>query len=56
MAHEKDEPKAPAIPSHEEQFEKGATELDGHVSSENPHEGRFADEDDECAGDCPFCE
>jgi hypothetical protein len=50
------EPTAPRIPSHEEQFREGATELDQHQSSENPHEGRFDGSDSECAGDCPDCD
>jgi len=52
------EPKAPSIPSHDEQFQKDGNQgLDGWVPSTNPHEGRLYDDgDSECAGDCPTCD
>lgn len=54
--HEEAGIKPPPEVSHEEQFEKdGAHGLDGHMSSENPHAGRFADKDSDCVGDCPVC-
>lgn len=38
------EPRPPKIPSVGEKI----GELDGWINSEDPQEGRFADEDDEC--------
>jgi hypothetical protein len=44
-------PKPPRIPEVGEEL----GQLNGWEYSEDPHEGRFVDEDDECAGDCPSC-
>jgi hypothetical protein len=61
MSTEKYEaPTPPRIPSSEEQFEEGASSLDAHVSSEDPHEGNLIHlggnvidcADDDC-DDCP---
>ena len=46
------DPKPPQIPSVGEKLD----DLNDHISSKNPHEGRFPDTDDECAGDCPVCD
>lgn len=52
-------PTPPRIPSHEEQFEQGATDLDQHISSEDPHEGNainLGHGEVECGDeDCPTC-
>lgn len=50
------EPKAPRIPTHEEQFGPNGSNLDQWQNSENPHEGRFDGSDSDCAGDCPDCD
>lgn len=51
MAKDTNEVKPPRIPEVGEKLGM----LDGWMPSENPHEGRVIDCDDDCAGDCPYC-